>query len=828
MERLKYCMLVAAVFGVLALVTGCGGGGSSSTTSTVTGEATALKVAEKVSVVDAQDSGSSGVSPLTIGVFRISASDLPADSDYFNDKAFVYVEERSTEAFNIINEILCMMSQTRYDAMLNKGAYKAQLDVSQCSSSNDSAENAGQSSQDQSSGSSAPEYEMWIVDSSRADAASPHIVKVWVNEEADEFDPAKVIYVKVTITEGVSDTNPYGLFTMNFKAYPVINGTVDTSAALFKGILKTEKDSSGKIILQFITDGGFDTPDGTMSFSQKVALDRSVDGSSGAGTVYTLDSYPTPSGTQTDESKFNIAFDKDYFLRVDTGTGTQVCLSRTSFDETAWRYGLYDSNGNRVIRNSGFPIKSTQNGTDYFGWIGYWGLWFPEEVSLSSGDTVYKLTYGPNGDTEEPYNVFIAGGKLVKHIQKKLTLGDIKNVPLDWWDPSDGSNYRVIWNGSDFSKVSVLNQETWMWEDLTAPVAVDLTALDWTELNFWSQSLGGSVQVKLDDPADTTDDCVQDTVTGKFDCSGSASDATKVVFFSEEMVYPDQLTQDLNLACFENCPDPANINGTAPYFSPSTWEDPNNIHYQEVAPSSATNYAYVFDAANMVLTYSGADAVMTSADSPYEWGVISGPLFVPTTENLSALACDWDATGNTTCAWQAWSNLSEFYTWETGMNEWNRFTALKDANNNFLTFDPPLPIEYTHTQTDTTKPDYKYNGSKFYLEYNGFGDLFGIPGKCVDWDSGEEESCDETSRWVPEFTIPDGAEVIDGSDGTTAYLVKALEKEQRMQAVDSAGCSSLTTTSYSLPTIDDWVDPAIGDAPEISGAPAVIGGIIQE
>ncbi|NOZ25355.1 MAG: hypothetical protein GXO94_04595 [Nitrospirae bacterium] len=826
--KMKYRMLVVVAFSALALVvTGCSSGGGSSSTTTDAGVATALKVAEKVSVVDAQDTGSSGVSPLTIGVFRISPSDLPADSDYFKDESFVYVEERSTEAFNMINEILCMMSQTRYEEMMNKGAYKAQIDVNQCSSTNDSAESAGQSSQNQTSGSSAPDYEMWIVDSSRTDASSPHIVKVWVNEGASDFEPPKVIYVKVTITEGVSDSNPYGLFTMNFKAYPVINGSVDTTVPMFKGILKTEKDSSGKIILQFITDGSFDTPDGTVGFAQKVALDRSVDGSSGAGTVYTRDSYPSPTGIQTNESNFNIAFNSDYFLRVDTSAGTQVCLSRTSFDETAWRYGLYDSSGNRVVRNSGFPIKVTQNGVDYFGWIGFWGLWFPEEVSLNSGDTVYKITYGPDGDTETPYSVFTAGGKLIKHTRKVLTLGDIKNVPLDWWDPATGTNYRVVWTGSAFNKVSALNDTTWMWEDIT-PTALDLTALDWTELNFWSQSLGGNVQVKLDDPADTTDDCVPDTTTGTFDCSGSATDTTKVVFFSEDMVYPDQLTQDLNLVCFENCPDPVNINGATPYFTSSTPEDPNNILYQDVAPSSATNYTFTFDAANMVLTYSGSNVVLTSTDSPNEWGVTSGPLFVPTTENLSALACDWDTTGNTTCAWQAWSNLSEFYTWETGLNEWNRFTALKDASNNFLTFDPPLPVKYVHTQTDATKPDYKYNGSTFYLEYNGFGDLFGIPGKCVDWDSGEDESCDETSRWVPEITIPDGSEVTDGTDGTTTYLVKALEKEQRMKAVAETSCSGLTATSYTLPSIDDWVDPAIGDAPEISSAPAVIGGVLQE
>jgi len=68
--------------------------------------------------------------------------------------------------------------------------------------------------------------------------------------------------------------------------------------------------------------------------------------------------------------------------------------------------------------------------------------------------------------------------------------------------------------------------------------------------------------------------------------------------------------------------------------------------------------------------------------------------------------------------------------------EWNQFTALRDPTTGTpLTFDAPLQVKYTHSQTNNTKPDYKYNDTTFYLEYNGFGDLWGIPGKCVDWDN---------------------------------------------------------------------------------------------
>jgi len=184
-----------------------------------------------------------------------------------------------------------------------------------------------------------------------------------------------------------------------------------------------------------------------------------------------------------------------------------------------------------------------------------------------------------------------------------------------------------------------------------------------------------------------------------------------------------------------------------------------------------------------------------------------------------------------TCGWKAWSVLPVFYTWETGLNDWNKFTVLKDSNNAVVKFDPPLQVEYTHSQTDTSAPDYKYNGTKFYLEYSGFGNLQGIPGRCVNMDTGLETDCKDSAgpdsgiQWVAAFTISNGA---TATDGTSTYFIKALEKSQRMRQ-DPAGGAELSSslTGYTLPTIADWVDPAIGDEPSVTSAPAVIGGVVQ-
>jgi len=175
---------------------------------------------------------------------------------------------------------------------------------------------------------------------------------------------------------------------------------------------------------------------------------------------------------------------------------------------------------------------------------------------------------------------------------------------------------------------------------------------------------------------------------------------------------------------------------------------------------------------------------------------------------------------------EAHSELSVFYTWETGPNQWNQFTALKDADGNVLEFQPPLQVQYEHKVYG-----HKYDGVTFNLEYSGFGNLHGIPGACIDMDTGAPTTCGPDTRWVPEFTIPDGSEA---DEGTNHYLIKALRKEQRMSKIDldidPDACSTLTLTSYNLPTIDGvggWEDPNIGDEPVVTNAPAVIGGVIQ-
>jgi hypothetical protein len=236
----------------------------------------------------------------------------------------------------------------------------------------------------------------------------------------------------------------------------------------------------------------------------------------------------------------------------------------------------------------------------------------------------------------------------------------------------------------------------------------------------------------------------------------------------------------------------------------------------------------------MVLTDSvtGAPVTAVTTTSPYENGITSGILTSPTSTYWNLLACPWDV--NNTCAGQAWTVLPEFYVWETGQNTWNQFVTVRDSGGTPVRFDPPLQVKYVHSQPTITAPDYKYNNVTFFLEYSGFGDLHGIPGKCVNIDTGADDptcSSGQSNRWVPEFSIPAAdasgnlTEVTDIGQPTITYFVKALEKEQRLGP--GGTCTGLTTTPYQLPSMSSWIDPAIGPEPVITNPPAVIGGVVQ-
>jgi hypothetical protein len=122
--------------------------------------------------------------------------------------------------------------------------------------------------------------------------------------------------------------------------------------------------------------------------------------------------------------------------------------------------------------------------------------------------------------------------------------------------------------------------------------------------------------------------------------------------------------------------------------------------------------------------------------------------------------------------------------------------------------DPPKTMYYTvpETLTDGVATFGDDAGKRIRLEYNGHGQLWGIPGFVYDTATGEDlgehiqGEWKQTYRYLNRFIMTDGTLIEDGVDSTVSYKVKALDGEVWLTPADGsiAGVGDLTDTFTDL------------------------------
>ena len=770
---------------------------SSSDTVSATSGSSAIALSSKVSVVESKSTSSTARSADRTA-FAIDTTAFASTVDYNVDETDTFVFEKSADVLDTVNGILCEIGQSRADLMLNAGNYKAQIDSKKCGGN------------DGDSKSNAPSYDMWTLNSSRT-KGEPMIVKAWVpNDDDGDGTNDGLIHANMNVYQPPSTDYPIGYFDMSFKSVS------DAGVEGMKGYMNTSKSGTSNV-LQFYMPMSM----GGTTYEYSAAVNFNSDGSgTGVTTMPNWTGENQASGALT----YNIAYNSDYFYKQETKAGVAadaVCLDRNKYLTSAWRYGLYDSAGSRVTVNSGFPISATVSSTTYNGYIGYHGLWMPTAASVADNSTVYKMDYSNPDSSGTAYTVRSYGGKLFKHTKQTITLDNIKNIPLSWWDSTANTEKRVYWDGSNLKIDAVRDTTTWQWTDQTAETLTLTTSNAPWGFWFWSRALGGDGQLQL-------------TYASQGSAPTAPSGSSSVIFNTREPVFPGD-SAPTTLACYERCPNPTNL------ATGSEWGSPNIYHAnksswfygQNIDNASAPDpYIYTFDntTSGMVLQYDNGTktpVVLSSANSNLSWGINSGIMFDNSTSaNFTALQCSWDSSK--ICPYEARGALSTFYTWETGADDWNKLTVLVGSDNSSVKFDAPMMVKYTHSGSSSNSGK-SYNDASFYLEYGGFGDLWGVPSFCVNAKTGEKTSCsnDGSTRWVNEFVIPATSLVTQVADGTTEYVVKPLEIEQTMKKASSASvCTSagLSLGGVSLPDSTSWSDPAIGDVPTVTGPPLVVGG----
>lgn len=835
---------------LLLALSGCGGGGGGSSNDSSSESVAGLEMPVSLSVVVAQDdSGTSSkysnnnVNSKGLFASLFDTTGFGSTTDYASDEVNTYVYDKSMESLDTVNMILCLLEQTKATDMVNQGAYIALVNEDKCEQGNNGGD---QSSTGQSSGGQATEFNSWTILSTRASSSDPQIVKIWVPGESstDPMD-AQTVLVEVTVNSGVSTSNPYGKFTMNFKGVvdcAMFSGTPGDECPTMKGSLKTVDNEFGQPHFNFVNVAGDDANGGSSGFGfteqADVILGTSSDPASDEGVALTGRSvYDTGFGF-SQSSVYAVAFNAANMLRGKDDNGdnfvdASICNSRTNFDTSVWRYNLYHSAagtfngsavtaGQRVALNSGFPFEydSGSDGiNDSYGWLGYHGMWTEDDNAVRDGNTITQFDY--DNDTEIQHTVHVSNGKLIKRTKNVIDLSELVGEDLQWWGMHPGLSIEGQWivrvaTYATDAPATFQIQSTLTWgnngpetsttinttDDVIGSGSV-ITATQSNWMGFWSDSLGGSI--------DYVEPATGITKQAKFYAQEFVG-ATDAVFSGGSSVM---------LYCYDRCLkgglESADITAADPTIGGNGEQD---LYY----PYEGTPFTYTLAVSNGKISLTdttanggaGAEVSLVGLDLSalgFDWGFRTGSMVVDTVSN----------------PWEVY-DADVSYEWETGDNAWNRMVTVTEVGSGAVTtFDPPLQFAYTHDDVNDANDQTgsnPYINNKFMLEYNGPGDLWGFP-----WVADQvDANGNPMGRWSPAVTLLDDVELTDG-DGTV-YVVRAIEKEQTMKE-DAGQCTALNIdtlfTSLSLPAASSigTVSITLAGQPTVTAAPAVIEGELQ-
>ena len=717
---------------------------------------------------------------------------VPQRSDYVMDEATTWVWDPSLKSLESVNEILSVIRQAAHDALVNEGAYVAQVNPNL---RRDGAASSGQQGETE-------EVELWTVNSQRGNETKSNVVGAWIPQGEDD-ETASTLQVRVVIAEEPDENNPYGVFSLDFES----SATGDeTDESFFWGTLETVDGSTGATGFSFYETG--ENSNKHESFERAVHVSIDADGAGVAKVFETVTgAFGGDESEQTVENSFWLAFDENNLLRQQ-GASSAECLDRDQFETSVWNYNLYESSGleagSLVTRSSGFGIATA--GGEY-GWVGYDGLWLESEAPLLSGEVVAKNTVD-SGDSPEQFTVMRSPGKLLRFSKSTLALVGIDGMQFEWaGDPSEVApvtpqvgggvfggrpssdsslvNYLVEYNHGtgQFVAIGTLDDDHQV-SSLSPQIVLDTSELGF--LDLWSSSLGGSVAYVHGENSVTY--FAEEIVSGN-DAIFSAGGSVHLY------AYVDALASE--------------ITGAEAAHGWVFLPDADQVGMPHVFVMDRDDLALYHDVAGdgSVLNRVGLGVDQSYDSGPFAWGMRSGPM-VTDTGSLSDPLDVW--------------NQSVFYVYETGPNDWNSHTTLINNSGDFVEFEAPVQFTYRHSSGADRNSSSQFEGQVFQLQFHGPGDLRGIPLEGVDVDGDGTED-----RWYPAFNLSDGT--LLGPTGTE-YLVRGIEMEQRL-ATDAAGCVGLNLGSASLLSLPDgshFVQPNLGERPVMSGPAAVIAGVVQE
>ncbi|CCN83680.1 conserved hypothetical protein [Vibrio nigripulchritudo SFn27] len=708
-------------------------------------------------------------------------------TDYSNATQRSHVWIEALEPIELVNSILCFTAQFKATDFANQGPYLVLADEAACFDNEDDG-STGQSS----GAANTPSYLKAVANVTRESDSAPLVISVWIPEMSGG-DSDQAIKFKAEVTSGASESNPFGAFTFNFEMFDQLEGTQNGAGEI---VASDSVANSIGFTLYETSNRGADTY--VQSASVVMSADRSsgnaitsADRGSNSGNAYALAFNANNVLIQSANDVASLPFK--------TGSNSGQCLDRTQFTDSVHRYDLYNaSTGAAVSLNSGFSFRydsDSDNQVDAYGHVGYWGVWTEGDSSLANGTTLVREDQG----STENYTLVTAPGRLIKNEVKTLALSNVRGVSFSYWDSnvySSGYNQWVVKYltvnddsvGTDgFYITAGLN-----WGDSgqqITDVTDQLISLNAGEsLYMWSEQLGGEV---------------------KYLYGSSSLTYYEQTFLNGSETGTGELLENgsVTLKCFDRCPigtfdltDLANFEGSGSPFSTRASNVASAIDFS-FSNSGSNALTLVRDSNSEPVRYNSSITKQQLNSSPHSWGVRSGPMVTSTV--ASSMTNVWDIYDP--------SVVTTYYVWETGISSWNQLSAVRNSQNNIVTFDKPIQFSYSHSNAnDRSGNAGNYDGQTFLLNYGGNGDLWGIPYE------------KQGNQYRPKFSIADGT--LMGS--SNQYVIKAKEIEQQMQNA-TGQCTALTLQDPAVAVPTSITGNAnIGVMPTVTGEPSVIAGEI--
>lgn len=723
-------------------------------------------------------------------------------TDYEKAVSQSWTQENTLSALETVNMILGFIRDSRASDFINKGNYKALL---KDEDKEGSAKQAGTTS-------TTVEKLMPMTLNVTRDinnTSAPMYVKLWLDTNGPNDVPMRVVG-HMTVEKGVSDEYPLGDFTFQFGGYlinkngdinvtnpnkKVMSGVMDITKADVKGQAKVEyknsmmggaeEESIHMILNVNATDANNDG-------------DKTDDGEEqGNGVAYTkVTSFQDNNSTL---KAYKLSLSKDFYRVQEVDATSGANMGDSTVKEKAvqlhkvYRYGVYhDSNGSKVKMNSGFPIASTTSNAH--GYIGYWGLWSENDL-LKNGDVVKKEGAKDNAT----YTIMQSEGKLKKYTKDTTTLAKIHNTKLFYYDNSTNQQYILTWDknaGGGNGNFKILGTQNNYGEAQNVAnvsgkylfnTAGDDNSTNPITLQEWSGAWSEALNAQLSIKSTLTND-------------------TNVSYHKEEVVVP---TSNMTLYHFGNTminpnmdkSNTSTINQTAAI---QAWQTPSIIGAE-----------YKFSANNYMLTDANDTNITVPSDvnfstTQYGWwenGAQFGPFLDTNSTKYNAFNF-WDVD----------RNESVYYKWETGKQNWNKFTSIKDSTGKLITFDPPKNFNYEHTTANDLNSDTNNTGM-YSLQYDGYS--LQVPWKY-----------DDKNGWVPKINIKSGTAVTD-SNGAK-YRLKVLEEgimigdAKTYQGKPAIIIPSDLNSSYMGPDHNGTLIQNLGDVPKDANVTVIKGVCVKD